>query len=75
MNNVPDPDPWWTLEPSENLREWESLLEKDLECDWYSTTQWLQVLHKGPMGRLEALRILHHMVKDKKAYASGPWGA
>ena len=47
-------------------------MERDLACDWESVVQWLQVVHEGPMGRMEALRILHHMVKDKKAWASGP---
>ena len=68
-NNAPDPDPWWALQPSEDLGEYRNLLENDLQCDWDSVVQWLQIVRQGPMGRMEALRILHHMLKDKKACA------
>ena len=74
VNNAPDPDPWWTLQPSEDLGEYRNLLENDLQCDWDSVVQWLQIVRRGPMGRMEALRILHHMLKDKKACASGASG-
>ena len=70
VNNAPDPDPWWTLEPSEDLGEYRNLLENDLQCDRDSVIQWVQLVRLGPMGRMEGLRLLHHLLKDKSMSAT-----
>ena len=60
------PGDWWCLRASEELVEYRGLLMRDLQCDAASVSYFVQLVRCGkPEGYLEALRILHHMLKDK----------
>ena len=51
--------------PSQDLMEYKGLLMDDLQCDFHSVGYWVQLVRKGPVGHMECLRILHHLLKDK----------
>ena len=60
------PGDWWCLRASPELVEYKGLLMRDLQCDAASVSYFVQLVRCGkPEGYLEALRILHHMLKDK----------
>ena len=68
----PQDQPWWVLRASDELMEYKKILMEDLECDFESVGYWVQLVRKGPMGHMECLRILHHLVKDKDLHLVVP---
>ena len=65
-------EPWWVLKTSEDLREYRYLLMEDLQCDYASVSFLVQLVRKGPVGHMECLRILHHLLKDKSLASTYP---
>ena len=60
------PGDWWCLRASEDLMEYKGLLMRDLQCDYDSVSYFVRLVRIGkPEGYMEALRILHHFLKDK----------
>ena len=60
------PGDWWCLRASPDLVEYRGLLMRDLQCDKSSAGYFVELVHCGKAeGYLEALRVLHHMLKDK----------
>ena len=45
--------------------EYKGMLMEDLQCDYESVSYWVQLVRKGPLGHMECLRILYHLIKDK----------
>ena len=46
--------------------EYKGLLMRDLQCDYDSVSYFVRLVRCGkPEGYLEALRIIHHFLKDK----------
>ena len=55
---------WMTLR-TENLMCWQKLMQDDLDIDHKAGVQWATLVKsRGPRGRAEAARILHHLFKD-----------
>ena len=60
------PGDWWTLSTSADLQEYRTLLMRDLRCDPDSCGYFVRLVRTGkPEAFMEALRILHHLIKDK----------
>ena len=60
------PGDWWCLRASEDFVEHKGLLMRDLQCDYDSVSYFVRLVRTGkPEGYMEALRILHHFLKDK----------
>ena len=60
------PGDWWCLRASEDLMEYKGLLMRDLQCDYDSVSYFVRLVRtQGPNGYMEAMRILHHFLKDK----------
>ena len=45
---------------------------EDLQCDFESVPYWVQLVRKGPVGHMECLMILHHLLKDKSLASTYP---
>ena len=58
--------PWWTFQPPDDLRCWEHVILKDLKVSNEAAHQFVALVRKGPEGFSEGLRVLAHLVKDKK---------
>ena len=64
-----DADPWITLAPQRNLRDYEELLTTHYGCDDQALGPFVSLATNGPDGYMEACRLIYHMIKDKKAFA------
>ena len=60
-----DADPWITLAPSDDLRDYEKLLREHYQCDNRALAPFVELIRWGPDGYMEATRILYHLCKDK----------
>ena len=63
------PEPWHTLEPTENLEEWMGTLQRDLGIDAWVIQDFAELLQHGGgpqthWGFQEACRNLAHLMKD-----------
>ena len=61
------PPSWLTLQPHEDLRNWSSIVEKDLEVESWAIDSFKEVLQTESLGVFEANRILAHMFKDSSS--------
>ena len=60
------PGDWWCLRASDELHDYRGLLMRDLQCDVDSVSYFVKLVRCGkPEGYLDALRIIHHFLKDK----------
>ena len=69
-----EPPPYWTLDASENLKEWRTLLEEDPSIEWDQPQilgYWNQVLMHPHAGAFEANRILFHLIKQTRVARDG----
>ena len=64
------PGEWWCLVPSQDLIEYNTLLMNILQCDSEYVGYWVRLVHEGPLGYIECLRLLHHLLKDKDLASS-----
>ena len=63
---IQDCPKWMTLTPQPDLRDYETLLVKDLQMGNQAIEPFITLARRGPLGYSEACRVLHHGLKDKR---------
>ena len=58
--------PWWTFQPPDDLRCWADVILKELKVSDVAAHHFVALVKQGPEGFSEGLRVLAHLVKDKK---------
>ena len=66
---------WWTLQPPDDLRCWALVILQDLKVSSEAASHFVALVHEGPDGFAEGLRIIAHLAKDKQGARARDLGA